>query len=74
MPRVTHDLFVRDTIPVRGRDEAGAQAVRADRLRQRTSQSRLGGTLQQDLAHRVRNQPDCLDDATSVHLAEQGAG
>jgi hypothetical protein len=40
MPRVTHDLFVRDTLLVGGRDEAGAQAVRADRLRQPTSWSR----------------------------------
>ena len=73
MPRVTHDLFVRDTIPVRGRDEAGAQAVRADRLRQRTSQSALAARFSR-IWRTASGTSRTFDDATSVHLAEQGAG
>jgi DNA-binding protein HU-beta len=42
--RVPHDLFVRYTVAIGGRHEAGAQAVRADRLRQAAFQPSLCGT------------------------------
>ena len=51
MPCVTHDLFVRNTIAVIGRDELGAQAMRAERFSQCAFQSSLGGTFEKDLAH-----------------------
>ena len=68
MPRVTHDLFVRNTIAVSGRDEPGTQAVRAEGFSQRALQPSRGGTFEKDLAYRVSGQPDTFDDATTVDL------
>jgi hypothetical protein len=74
MTRVSHDLFVRYTIAIGGRHEAGTQAVWAHRLRQAAFESDLCGTLEQDLANRVRDQTYGLDRTAAVHLAEQWAG
>ena len=74
MTRVPHDLFVRYTVAIGGRHEAGAQAVWADRLRQAAFQSGLCGTLEQDLTNRVGDQTYGLDGTAPVHLAEQRAG
>ena len=68
MPCVTHDLFVRHTIAVSGRDEPRAQAMRAERLRQRAFQSSLGSPFEKDLAHCVSGQPGTFDRTTTVHL------
>jgi hypothetical protein len=70
MPRVPHDLFVWDTIAVSGRDEPGAQAMRAERFRQRAFQAGLGGMFEKDLAHCVSGQPGVFDRATTVDLPE----
>ena len=74
MPGMTHDFFVRHAVAIGSRDEAGTQAVRAERFCKRASQSGVGSTLQKDLAHCVRGQPGAFDQATTVDLAEQRAG
>jgi hypothetical protein len=53
MPRVPHDLLVGHAITVGGRHEPGAQAVRADRFRQRATQPCLGRPLEENLSYGV---------------------
>ena len=71
MPRVTHDLFVRHVIAVGGRHKPGAQAMRADRFRQRALQSGPGSALEKDLTYGVRTQPGGFDHAAAIDLPEQ---
>ena len=71
MPGMTHDFFVRHAVAVGSCDEPGTEAVRAERLCKRASQSGFGSTLQKDLAHCAGTQPGAFDHATTVDLSEQ---
>ena len=57
MAGVPHDLLVRHEVPIRGRDEAGAKAVRRHRLRQGALDPGQRRALEQDLPDRIGMQP-----------------
>ena len=71
MPGVTHDFFVRHAVAIGGRHEARAEAMWAERFRQRASQAGLRRTLEKDLAHRIRAQPGAFNHASTVDFAEE---
>ena len=71
MPGMTHDFFVRHAVAIGSCDEPGTEAVRAERLCKRASQSGFGSMLQKDLAHCVGAQPGAFDHATTLTFGKR---
>jgi hypothetical protein len=61
MPSVAHDLLVKNAVLISRGHEAGAHAVRRDRLPDRPGKSRSGSSLLKDLPDSIGIEPACID-------------